>query len=1065
MATYLQGVTDYIPDYQPFQPDLNFYGNLMQTKQTQYDTNWKQLNNLYGTLYNADLTHDLNVKKKDDLLKQIDFNLKRVSGLDLSLEQNVNQAMQVFRPFYEDQYLMKDMAWTKNWINTYQSANALSTSQDDKQRKQSWSIGIQGLELRRQMFKDATLDETLNMQNAKYTPFVNATQEYMDLAKKYNIGAVQQVPDKSGLYLVRKKNGELILPSLQNLFLAEYGNRPDIQDMYKEKAFVERMNYAYQNKEKFGSSLEAEKDYIKTKYEYIKTYAEQRNNKAQDELETTKNLQGSVEKDIKEGNVIPQQNNYAKSLEELLTVNTVVAQTAQNLNNQVNDKQATSTVAGYDENILNNLELARLKVDAGYASIEAEQDILAAANNYATANMEIEYKPNAVGLEYLRHSHAVQRQQAAAQDRLVEIQKKHENAMFQKAVDNNVKNNIWSFNEKGELVTDPQANGFSLNIVMPNPGGNTEGKFTFDDLQKMSKDQLAEGMVESGNHLMKTIQNGVNSNAFTAAQLAHLLSKLSMGKDDRALVFKVAKEGKTADPDKTQMKRIWNSVWTSYTNNPNEYIKSLVKTSQIYSLNTAIKDWTEQNYGHKITTLYNTGDHAIKLNQGARVNAALMEIDNENLNTIKKKFTEDLNFIVKKIKEKDPETYANVTQDKINKAVDFVMNKYTLAGKGHLKEFKKLAPEVDKQVASILGFNISKSTTRAAGAKWYNYVVPITNITRLFGDRKETVDEQASWIADVFDQSFIDLTKLDPNKGGLKPYLANSVRSGKGNEYGLAGEIGIMKVAPGVNWDTGNQAASGMFTTILGTLWNQDKSKYRITTEGNIKPADPESDTGIEQNEALAIIRELQSSLNTDEDLKPFFIGASTISMESEKLGSMKLMAPRDVIEKVIKSMSGEDVKKEDITAKIDKIYQNGITFIAPRNTWDSNPLFNRQFPTATEVLLRQKPLKYKNPFGSGEYTIQKAPGTGDYISNLKVYELMPDGSKKEQDYYWNHDVRSGKTIDEKEIENNNILDKVTAINFERYRQIVRSGDQQKIKRAQDNFGASVNNPYWNFNN
>lgn len=64
MATYLQGVTDYIPDYQPFQPDLNFYGNVMQTKQTQYDTNWQSLNNLYGQLYGADLTHDLNIKKK-----------------------------------------------------------------------------------------------------------------------------------------------------------------------------------------------------------------------------------------------------------------------------------------------------------------------------------------------------------------------------------------------------------------------------------------------------------------------------------------------------------------------------------------------------------------------------------------------------------------------------------------------------------------------------------------------------------------------------------------------------------------------------------------------------------------------------------------------------------------------------------------------------------------------------------------------------------------------------------------------------------------------------------------
>ena len=46
------------------------------------------------------------------------------------------------------------------------------------------------------------------------------------------------------------------------------------------------------------------------------------------------------------------------------------------------------------------------------------------------------------------------------------------------------------------------------------------------------------------------------------------------------------------------------------------------------------------------------------------------------------------------------------------------------------------------------------------------------------GDGRETVKDQASWISDVFDQSFIELTTLDPEKGGLKPFFANTVRSG-----------------------------------------------------------------------------------------------------------------------------------------------------------------------------------------------------------------------------------------------------------------------------------------------
>jgi hypothetical protein len=125
MATYLQGVTDYIPQLQPFQPDLNLYANVLQTKQTQYDTAYKSLNKVYGQYFYSDLSRDTNIARKDEILKNIDFNLSRISGLDLSLDQNVSQAVEVFKPFYEDKYIMKDMAWTKNYLAQKQRAEGL----------------------------------------------------------------------------------------------------------------------------------------------------------------------------------------------------------------------------------------------------------------------------------------------------------------------------------------------------------------------------------------------------------------------------------------------------------------------------------------------------------------------------------------------------------------------------------------------------------------------------------------------------------------------------------------------------------------------------------------------------------------------------------------------------------------------------------------------------------------------------------------------------------------------------------------------------------------------------
>jgi hypothetical protein len=1066
MATYLQGVTDYIPDYQPFQPDLNFYSNLLQAKQTQYDTNWKQLNNLYGQLYNADLTHDGNIKKKDELLKQIDFNVKRVSGLDLSLEQNVNQAMQVFRPFYEDKYLMKDMAWTKNWKNTYNYANNLKKSQDKDQRAQWWNVGVQGLELRRQMFKDANLEETLNMANAQYTPFVNATQTYFDLAKKYGVGKIEEKPDASGLYMVRKKNGELVLPTLQDMFLSEYQSNPGIQDMYRERAFVERMNYAYQNKDKFGSVLEAEKDYIKTKYDYIKEYASRTNAKAQNESTVAENLKADLDKNVSQGNVNPQQQSYAEQLQGLLTVTSVNAKGAQDLNDQINDKQSTSVERGNgNDDILSDIELARLKVDAGYASIAAEQDILGAAKRYADINSELVVKANPVGLEFLRHKHATQRQSQAARDRRAEIQQQHENAMFQKAVDHNVKLGIWSWDQNGQLNTNPQANGYSQTFTTPD-GTTTKGKFTFDELQKMSKEQMIKSNATGGTQaLMNMIQMGVNGpdgEKFTAAQLAKLITKLNPS-DPTA--NRILKEGSSPENLK-QIKQVWDNVWNSYSKDPEGFVLKTAGSGQIYNLHETMKSWVAGHSGSSLARQFLSNNDLIKLEQTGRAQTELMNTRIKNYDNIKAKFSQDLNYIVKEVKAKDPKTYANVTDAKIEQAIDLMMNRYILDGNGHTEEFNKIADQVDDQISSILGFSIGKSTNRASEAKWYNYVFPLTNIPRILGDGRENVAEGASWVKDVFDQSFDELTNMDPKNGGLIPYFASARKVGPDNEYGLATDTTNIKVAPGVYWDPGNQSASGMFKTILGTLWNQNNKEYRITTGGNILPSeDGWENTGIAQNEALAIVRELQGRLNTDDKLEPFFVGATSMSMENEKLGSMKLMAPRDVIEKVIKGMSGEDADEKALKRKIDDIYQNGITFIAPKQTWESNTLFNMQFATPTEMALRTGPITYVDPRGNGKYRIERVSGTGDYIGHVELYEMLDNGDKIVHKDRWDVDVRSGKTVDLKEQESFNMLQKADILNSNNtFNRIHRSGDQNAKLNAQQNFGATPNNAFWNYN-
>jgi hypothetical protein len=138
MSTYINGITDYIPQLQPFQPDYNFLGNMLQTKQSQFDSAHKQLNQMYGTLLNAPMSRDQNIQRRDNFFKAIDQDIQRMSGMDLSLQQNQDAAQQVFKGFYEDKNMVKDMVWTKNLYDQVDKGQYLKTCPDPDKCGGSW---------------------------------------------------------------------------------------------------------------------------------------------------------------------------------------------------------------------------------------------------------------------------------------------------------------------------------------------------------------------------------------------------------------------------------------------------------------------------------------------------------------------------------------------------------------------------------------------------------------------------------------------------------------------------------------------------------------------------------------------------------------------------------------------------------------------------------------------------------------------------------------------------------------------------------------------------------------
>ena len=63
MATYLPNVTDIIPEFRPFTPNFDFYNQVLQVKNAQYQQGYKKISNLYGSALNSPLSRDSNIER------------------------------------------------------------------------------------------------------------------------------------------------------------------------------------------------------------------------------------------------------------------------------------------------------------------------------------------------------------------------------------------------------------------------------------------------------------------------------------------------------------------------------------------------------------------------------------------------------------------------------------------------------------------------------------------------------------------------------------------------------------------------------------------------------------------------------------------------------------------------------------------------------------------------------------------------------------------------------------------------------------------------------------------
>jgi len=956
MATYLQGVTDYIPQFQPFQPDFNFYANALQTKQNQYDTNYKALNNVYGQYFYADLTHGDNLKKKDELIKAIDFNLKRVSGLDLSLEQNVDQAKQVFKPFYEDKHLMKDMAWTKNKNSQRNYAEGLKNNRDEKQRAQYWEAGVRAIDYKTEEFKNATLEETMNMSNVSYTPYVNVMEKAQKIAKDagLSVETVDMSPD--GKWIIKTKNGEQLIPKLSHLFEASLGSDPAVIDVYKTQAYVNRKDYAYSNAAQFnGDKNAAEMSYLSESYKMLKSENEARQAKLEQNNKVYSKKVTDVEKAIETNSATPETDSFLARVQQARDVN---AKLLTNTNGHVEALSTSSGTANTStgfENPYGDIESLRWKVDNAMASRLMQKDLGEAANVFAykDAKQDINANPYAVQAE----AHRYRMQEVATANASRERAAAANNASRERAAQMR-SNSDKEINMDNELI---KAGGHHRDlekymiapngqqVLNPNYGRavRDEGvdNYTTERKTKGNSSDVINLRDQASKFTSKEIDNSVVPYVTNMlASIRDLKKKGKLSADDMKTIF--GKTGMTVESLNEQIKT-----------NPYKLITSTLGTTKLKQITNGFEKIIKENNNKGLPEF---SDIATKMN---RYHTGLSDYYN---------YTTDL-------------------QDWKSKTLDAVK--------------AEVVRKVDKNKSGYVKYMFDDKGNQVS-EKVFNEKIKFKAGLGATPASKVFIDEYGTYNDEVGNaNSRMKLSPYSELKKAIHDAYSSSVIKDTPPNLSAVGEVRDSGLT------TIGQQGVPVFPDLYGSRGQVDWASFK----NDIANLDFEKDvdvrllgavsSGINRNkEGKALLQEMfNETALPGSTLKGFRLAAQALAQNKPGKGAMVVYPDATWLKKHTYTESGEGDKYKRsagiISAQMaNYIAQNGISFIADDKKWN-NGLFKATAVTPLEshVNYNEEPVTIYDPSDDDQMnsiTFEKDPIMGGYKASLVFKSYIPELNK-----------------------------------------------------------------------
>ena len=246
MATYIKGADTYLPDIKPFTPDYKFLSAVLETKTDKYDANFKATNDLYNKVVYADLSRVDNKDKRDQYAQTIGPAIEKISGMDLSLQQNADQAQSVFAPFYEDDLIVRDIVYTSAYRKEQAMAQRLLDQGTDAAVDRYSPRGVKSLQYQMDDFINADPDKAMNMKLPKYVQNANLFKMSETILGDMDppLSMKMDQLSENGDFIITRQNGALVTGAALQVLQQTLMKDPRVQAAYADDAFVASRDFA-----------------------------------------------------------------------------------------------------------------------------------------------------------------------------------------------------------------------------------------------------------------------------------------------------------------------------------------------------------------------------------------------------------------------------------------------------------------------------------------------------------------------------------------------------------------------------------------------------------------------------------------------------------------------------------------------------------------------------------------------------------------------------------------------------------------------------------------------------